>query len=110
MPAEDVECDADVEQGHLNLTTDVVLALGSWTTEPACHTIQVRLTTATYRTHARACLETTDGSSLDCGRWVLLSYPDTWDTLAEDVASGTRWQLQMKADGDEQTVFDFTTE
>jgi hypothetical protein len=39
---------------------------------------------------------------------VLLSYPNTWDTLSTSVPAGTRWQLQMYGEAAEQVAFSYT--
>jgi hypothetical protein len=78
-------------------------------TSSACTVIGIKLTGATYRTYARACLEAPDGSSITrCGGWLLLSYPDTWDTLMTGVPAGSRWQLQMYSLGAERADFLYT--
>jgi serine/threonine protein kinase len=78
-------------------------------TSSACTVIEIKLTGATYRTYARACLEVPDGSSITrCGGWLLLSYPNTWDTLMTGVPAGSRWQLQMYSLGAERADFLYT--
>jgi hypothetical protein len=75
-------------------------------TTPACLSIHLKLTEATYRTYARSCLETPDGqTTTGCSGWVFLSYPDTWDTLSINVPDGTRWRLEMYSEGSETTSF-----
>ncbi len=78
-------------------------------TTDACGSIHIKLYSAVYRTYARSCLETASGSSItSCSGWILLSYPDTWDTLSRNVPGGTRWQIQMYAEGPEQVSFYYT--
>jgi hypothetical protein len=78
-------------------------------TSSACNDIHVKLTSARYRTYARSCLEVADGSSItSCSSWILLSYPDTWDTLSVDVPAGSRWQIQMYALSAETVAFSYT--
>jgi hypothetical protein len=78
-------------------------------TSSACGAIHIKLTSAVYRTHARSCLETASGSAItSCSSWILLSYPDTWDTLSRNVPSGSRWQIQMYAEGPERVSFSYT--
>ncbi|GAB7193596.1 hypothetical protein NUM3379_43060 [Kineococcus sp. NUM-3379] len=96
--------------GRLELGSDQqVNAGGPNFTDGACDAIHLKLTSARYRTYARACLESADGSELtSCGEWVYLSYPDTWDTLMTGVPGGSRWQLQMYSLGPETAEFSFT--
>jgi hypothetical protein len=78
-------------------------------TSSACNAIHVKLTSATYRTYARSCLETASGSAItSCSSWKLLSYPDTWDTLSTNVPAGTRWQIQMYGTGPQRVAFSYT--
>lgn len=73
-----------------------------------CNDINIKMTTnARFRTHARACLEPSDGGPLDCGPWVLLEY-NTWQILRPDVLGGTRWQIQMFADSADTIDFNYT--
>jgi serine/threonine-protein kinase len=94
--------------GYLELRVGETNAGGPNYTSASCRDLHIKLTSAIYRTYARACFETANGSITHCGKWILLSYPDTWDTLATSVPAGSRWQLQMRADGDEDVEFHYT--
>jgi hypothetical protein len=73
-----------------------------------CKDINIKMTTnARFRTHARACLEPSNGGNLNCGRWVLLEF-NRWQILRPDVMGGTRWQIQMYADSADTINFDYT--
>lgn len=78
-------------------------------TSSACNAIHIKLTSALYRTYARSCLETSSGSTITtCSGWILLSYPNTWDTLSTAVPGGSRWQIQMYSEGPERVAFYYT--
>jgi hypothetical protein len=95
--------------GGFELRTGTPVAGGPNYTSPVCGRIHIKLTGALYRTYARACLETPDGQTITaCSDWILLSYPDTWDTFSVPVQGRTRWQLQMYSDGDESARFSYT--
>lgn len=84
-----------------------VMAGGPNFTSGVCRDINIKLTSAKYRTWARSCLEKSGG--LQCGSWVFLLYPDTWQILQPNVLGGSRWQIQMYSEGGpEQVVFYYT--
>jgi hypothetical protein len=93
--------------GAFELQPGVTVAGGpNYAASGKCRDIHIKLTSALYRTYARSCLETANGSSITkCSSWILLSYPDTWDTMSTSVPAGSRWQLQMYAQGDESARF-----
>jgi hypothetical protein len=102
-------CYATALAGHFDLTDGDTIAGGPNYTSASCRDLHIKLTSAIYRTYARACFELPDGAAIThCGKWILLSYPNTWDTLATSVRAGSRWQLQMHADGDEHAKFSYT--
>jgi serine/threonine-protein kinase len=102
-------CYATALAGHFDLTDGDTIAGGPNYTSASCHDLHIKLTSAIYRTYARACFESPDGTDIThCGKWILLSYPNTWDTLATSVPAGSRWQLQMRADGEEHAKFSYT--
>lgn len=105
-----VHCVDTVVRGSFSLGPgQAPVAGGPNFTSDACTTISLKLTSATYVTWARACLETSDGGQLTrCGSWVRLSYPDTWDLLLSDVPAGSRWQLQMYGDQAQDVLFFYT--
>jgi hypothetical protein len=109
-PAKDGSaCFATAVSGGFDLEQDTVIAGGPNYTSAACRDIHIKLTSATYRTYARSCTETADGGSIvGCSSWILLSYPDTWDTMSTGVAAGTRWQLQIRAEDAETIEFQYT--
>jgi len=104
-------CFATAIRGGLVLGSDEQRNAGGPNyTSAACRDIHIKLTSATYPTYARSCLETPDGSQItECSGWVRLSYPDTWDTLSEGVPAGTRWQIQMYAEAAQEVQFYYTT-
>lgn len=89
-------CEATAISGSLVVGAGTVNAGGPNFTSGVCRDINIALTSATYRTYARACLEKSGG--LDCSGWIFLSYPDKWQVLRPDVLGGTRWQLQMRSE------------
>ncbi len=96
--------------GRLTLDADQAVTAGgpNYVSAP-CRAIHLKLTSATYRTYARSCLETASGAAtISCSRWVLLSYPDTWDTLSTSVQAGARWRLEMYGLGPEEVRFSYT--
>lgn len=102
-------CFGTAVTGGFDLAGDTVIAGGPNYTTAKCRDIHIKLTSATYRTYARSCTETSDGGSIvGCSGWILLSYPDTWDTMSTGVADGTRWQLQMRAEDAETVEFQYT--
>jgi serine/threonine-protein kinase len=103
-------CYATAIAGGFNLPANQTpIAGGPNFTSSACQGIHLKLTTALYRTWARACLERADGSAItSCGAWVFLSYPDTWDTLLASATAGSRWQLQMYGADAESVSFSYT--
>jgi len=102
-------CYGTGQAGGLELEKDVIMAAGPNYTSDRCDAISLKLTSAAYPTYARACLETSDGSSItSCGAWVFLSYAATWDRLMPGVPAGSRWQLQMRAEGDQSARFMLT--
>jgi len=102
------DCYETAEEVHLSLEADVPLARGPHYTSARCRDLHIKLTSATYRTQARACFDEPDETITECGKWILLSYPDTWDTLVTSVPAGSRWELQLSAEGDEDIVFSYT--
>jgi|SRR5882724_6319835 len=85
----------------LNLSLALDNATGPQFASSRCRNINIKLTSATYRTYARACLETMDGSqTVQCGNWVLLTF--RWDTLMTDVPDGTHFRFEYRADAKEQ--------
>ena len=73
-----------------------------------CSSIHIKLTSALYRTYARSCLETPDGQTItNCSNWILLSYPNTYDTLSTGVPVDTRWVLEMYSTGPETARYYF---
>jgi hypothetical protein len=95
--------------GGLEVGAGFINAGGPNFTSDLCTAIHIRLTSAEYRTYARSCLETPDGEKITrCSDWVTLTGSKTWDTLSTGVAGGTRWQLQMYADGPESARFFYT--
>jgi hypothetical protein len=103
-------CFGTAISGGFELKVGVTVAGGpNYAASGKCRDIHIKLTSAVYRTYARSCLEKADGSSITkCSSWILLSYPDTWDTLSSSVPAGSRWQLQMYALGDESARFFYT--
>jgi uncharacterized protein DUF4062 len=103
-------CFATATHGDLELQAGKArVALGPIYTSSFCSNIHLKLTSATYRTYARACLETASGSSItSCGDWVFLSYSNTWDTLYRGAPGDSRWQLQMYGDAAESVTFFYT--
>lgn len=73
-----------------------------------CTAIYLQLTDVSRITYARACLETPAGSTTSCGSWVFLEDMGAWNTLRTGVSPGTRWRLDMKADGTESVSFLFS--
>jgi serine/threonine protein kinase len=102
-------CYATALAGHFDLADGDTIAGGPNYTSASCNDLHIKLTSAIFRTYARACFESPDGSAIThCSKWILLSYPNTWDTLATSVPAGSRWQLQMRADGEERAKFAYT--
>jgi serine/threonine protein kinase len=110
-PPDDEACLRTATAGDLSFGSGKAAAnaLGPIFTSDACSDIHLKLTSATYRTYARACLEVPDGSSAtSCGDWVFLSYPDIWDTLYHHAPAGSRWKLEMYGAAAETVTFFYT--
>jgi hypothetical protein len=106
LGSDGASCFSAAGPGSLVLNTQN--AGGPMFTSTACRSIHLKLTGATYVTYARSCLQNASGSAVtSCSGWVRLSYPDTWDTLSQDVPDGTRWRLDMYSDGAETATYMF---
>jgi hypothetical protein len=96
-------------RGGFDLAAGRPVAGGPIFTSAPCDRIHVKLTGAVYETHARACVQSSDGTFITgCSEWILLPYPDTWGTLPIPVKDQTRWQLEMRSVGTQSVRFLYT--
>ena len=106
--SDDEDCYATARRGSLELPAGGSNAGGPNYTSAACRDLHITLTSVSHRTYAQACFESPNGDVTHCGREILLSYPDTWDTLATNVPAHSRWQLRMRSDGEDEPEFYYT--
>jgi len=101
-------CRAASHQGGLDIGPGLDNSGGPNYVPSPCRAIWLQLTEVYYITHAKACLESGDGTDTRCGSWVYLEDGGAWNKLLDGVAPGARWQLYLKAEGQGHVGFAFS--